>query len=433
MSKRKIPSKIKHSVRFVTLDSLLKVKKGGAYSNLLVAQAIERNQLNPQDAKLYTEMLYGTIARRMLLDYQLAPFIQKAKKVDDWVLALLEMSLYQLNYLDKVPSHAIFNEAVEIAKAKGNPGIAKFVNGVLRNIQRQGVPTVEQIQDPMERLSVKISMPKWLVEKLVAQIGIDETEKLGLSLFEPSHVSARVNSALISRTQAIEQLATEGIEARESTVAPDGIVAQKGFLAGSTLFKQGAMTIQDESSMLVARALEVQGNSQVLDACAAPGGKTTHIASFLDQAAGGKVTALDIHDHKIKLIQENAARLHVDEVVHAVKMDAKTIGLMRRKPDIKYQKTVEDFKQLPKIQLQILKSAASVLKSNGRLVYSTCTIAPEENQGVVMQFLQENPDFSLVAPEIFAHLPQSVHNQMLTIYPHQYQTDGFFIAVLEKK
>ncbi|CAI3285888.1 16S rRNA (cytosine(967)-C(5))-methyltransferase RsmB [Enterococcus cecorum] len=109
------------------------------------------------------------------------------------------------------------------------------------------------------------------------------------------------------------------------------------------------------------------------------------------------------------------------------------LGLMRRKPDIKYQKTVEDFKQLPKIQLQILKSAASVLKSNGRLVYSTCTIAPEENQGVVMQFLQENPDFSLVAPEIFAHLPQSVHNQMLTIYPYQYQTDGFFIAVLEKK
>ena len=454
MSKRKIPSKIKHSVRFVTLDSLLKVKKGGAYSNLLVAQAIERNQLNPQDAKLYTEMLYGTIARRMLLDYQLAPFIQKAKKVDDWVLALLEMSLYQLNYLDKVPSHAIFNEAVEIAKAKGNPGIAKFVNGVLRNIQRQGVPTVEQIQDPMERLSVKISMPKWLVEKLVAQIGIEETEKLGLSLFEPSHVSARVNPALISRTEAIKQLATEGIEARESTVAPDGIVAQKGFLAGSTLFKQGALTIQDESSMLVARALEVQGNSQVLDACAAPGGKTTHIASFLDQAAGGKVTALDIHDHKIKLIQENAARLHVDKVVQAVKMDAKTIhehfkpnsfdrilvdapcsglGLMRRKPDIKYQKTAEDFKQLPKIQLQILKSAASVLKSNGRLVYSTCTIAPEENQGVVMQFLQENPDFSLVAPEIFAHLPQSVHNQMLTIYPHQYQTDGFFIAVLEKK
>lgn len=190
------------------------------------------------------------------------------------------MSLYQLNYLDKVPSHAIFNEAVEIAKAKGNPGIAKFVNGVLRNIQRQGVPTVEQIQNPIERLSVKISMPKWLVEKLVAQIGIEETEKLGLSLFEPSHVSARVNPALISRTEAIKQLATEGIEARKSTVAPDGIVAQKGFLAGSTLFKQGDMTIQDESSMLVARALEVQGNSQVLDACAAPGGKTTHIASF---------------------------------------------------------------------------------------------------------------------------------------------------------
>lgn len=233
-----------------------------------------------------------------------------------------------------------------------------------------------------------------------------------------------------------------------------GIVAEKGFLAGSTLFQQGRMTIQDESSMIVAPILDVQPGDKVLDACAAPGGKTTHIATYLDAKKGGEVLALDIHPHKVALIQENAERLQVEDVVRARQLDARDvakvvpnetfdrilvdapcsgIGLIRRKPDIKYQKTPQDFQNLPKIQLSILESVTPSLKSGGRLVYSTCTIMEEENEQVVNAFLANHPEFELVTPNVNEHVRPALANQMLTIYPQMYHTDGFFISCLQKK
>lgn len=452
--KRKVTGPITKTVRFACLKALYRIEKGGSYSNLLVREFIDKGQLSKQDAALFTEIVYGSIARKYLLAFYLQPFTAKAKKIDDWVQLLLEMSVYQLLFLDKVPSHAIFNEAVELAKAFGNPGIAKFVNGVLRNVQRQGVRDLQTIQDPLERLSIANSMPVWLVEKLVAILGIAETQKLGESLFLPSQVSARINRPFISREQALERLAQEGIVAKPSQVAADGIVAEKGFLAGSRLYQEGLLTIQDESSMLVAPLLAPKASDYILDACAAPGGKTTHIASFLDKNQGGQVLALDIHAHKIQLIQQNAQRLGVDTVVQTKQLDARKVkevfapetfdrilvdapcsglGLMRRKPDIKYQKKPADFKQLPKIQMEILESAASVLKSNGQLVYSTCTIVPEENQNIIKQFLSKHTDFELVPLSVSNYLSQSLDSGMLTIYPHQYHTDGFFISCLRKK
>ena len=169
------PKRLK-TVRFVALEALERVEKGGAYSNLLLRDCINKGQLNEKDSRLLTELVYGTISRKLLLSFYLQPFIAKAKKVDDWVKLLLQLSLYQLLYLDKVPSHAVLNEAVEIAKARGNIGIGKFVNGVLRNVQRQGVPEVSSIKDPLERLAVEISMPTWLTAKLIKEIGEDETD-----------------------------------------------------------------------------------------------------------------------------------------------------------------------------------------------------------------------------------------------------------------
>lgn len=452
--KRKITGPITKTVRFACLKALYRIEKGGSYSNLLVREFIETSQLSKVDAALFTEIVYGSIAYKYLLAYYLEPFTRKAKKIDDWVQLLLEMSVYQLFFLDKVPSHAILNEAVELAKAFGNPGIAKFVNGVLRNVQRQGKRDLNLMKDPIQRLSVEISMPKWLVEKLVSILGIEETRKLGQSLFLPSHASARVNRKFLSRQEAISRLKQEGIQAKLSQVAEDGIIAEKGFLAGSTLYQEGLLTIQDESSMLVAPILAPKEDDYVLDACAAPGGKTTHIASFLDSTKSGKILALDIHAHKIRLIEQNAKRLGVEKVVITKQLDARKIketypaetfdrilvdapcsglGLMRRKPDIKYQKKPEDFKQLPKIQLEILESAASVLKSNGRLVYSTCTIVPEENQAIIKQFLSKHPDFELVPIKVADYLAESLEEGMITIYPHQYHTDGFFISCLRKK
>lgn len=444
---------VKKSVRYVALKALERVDQGGAYSNLLLRELIDKSKLNEKDGRLLTELVYGTISHQRLLAFYIQPFIMKAKKVDDWVKLLLELSVYQLLYLDKVPSHAVLNEAVEIAKGRGNEGIGRFVNGVLRNIQRQGVPSLETIEDPMERLSREISLPKFLTKKLVNEIGEEETLELGLSLFDPSHVSCRVDTRNITRDAALDILLEEGIEARKSDVSPYGIVADRGYIAGSSLFRYGLLTIQDESSMLVAPALQVEANHQVLDACAAPGGKTTHIATFLDAEEGGKVTSLDIHPHKVSLIEENAKRLHVSDVVEAKELDARAVsetfpenyfdrilvdapcsglGLMRRKPDIRYNKQPKDFRKLPVIQLDILESVAPSLKPDGILVYSTCTFAPEENQEVVAEFLNRHPEFSLVEVPVDNVVQSSIKNNMLTIYPHQYMTDGFFISCLRK-
>lgn len=441
------------SARLAALEALERVEKGGAYSNLLINEVVKRGQLNEKDRRLLTEILYGTIARQLLLDYYLSPFLKKPEKVDLWVRLLLRLSVFQMVYLDKVPDHGIINEAVEIAKFRGNPGAAKFVNGVLRSVQRQGIPSLEAITDPVERLSIEISMPRWLTEKLLAQLGEKETRKLGLSLLEPSHVSARVDTRFISREAAIASLAEEGIEAVASVVSPYGIVAQKGFLAGSRLFKEGKLTVQDESSMLVAPVLQVAPEHEVLDACAAPGGKTTHIATFLDKEAGGSVTALDIHRQKVKLIEENAQRLHVEDVVFPEQLDARTVsehfrpeyfdrilvdapcsglGLMRRKPDIKYQKRPADFERLPVIQREILDSVAPTLKPGGLLVYSTCTITPEENQQVVASFLADHPEFQLEPLAVNEVVQEAVVGDLLTIYPQRFMTDGFFISCLKK-
>ncbi|MFV0559902.1 MAG: 16S rRNA (cytosine(967)-C(5))-methyltransferase RsmB [Enterococcus sp.] len=450
----KIPNRIKKSVRFAALTAIERISKGGAYSNLLLNEMINKSTLNDKDARLLTELVYGTISHKMLLEFYLAPFIKDAKKVDEWVKSLLILSIYQFEFLDKVPAHAVVNEAVEIAKAKGNPGTGKFVNGVLRTIQRKGLPSTERIQDKIERLSIEVSIPTWLIERLVDQIGYENTKLLGESLYKPSHVSGRIDTNVTTREEAIAALSEEEIDATESLVSPYGIVADKGHLAASQLFNYGLLTIQDESSMLVAPTMQIEPNHQVLDACAAPGGKTTHIATFLEDEVGGQVTALDIHAHKVELIKENAERLHVASVVQPKQMDARTVaenfapesfdrilvdapcsglGLMRRKPDIKYRKKPEDLTQLPQIQLAILESCAPTLKSSGIMTYSTCTILKEENQEVIATFLAKHPEFEKIDVQTNEKVKEVMHDQMLTLYPHQFHTDGFFICCLRKK
>lgn len=450
---KKIPARVKNSVRYVALRTIERVDNGGAYSNLLLNEMINNSSLGEKDSRLFTELVYGTISRKLLLEYYLTPFIQNPKKVDSWVKNLLSLSVYQLVFLDKIPDHAIINEAVEIGKHRGNIGVGKFVNGVLRAFQREGIPSLDKIKDPVERLSVEISMPQWLTEKLIKQLGVEATRKLGLSLFEKSHVSGRVDTREISVDEALAELQRNHIDASASRVSPYGVIADKGFLAGSYLFETGKLTIQDESSMLVAPAMQIEPNHVVLDACAAPGGKTTHIATFLDSAQGGRVKALDIHDHKIKLIKQNAERLHVKDVVDTEKLDARQVGeefpaeyfdrilvdapcsglgLMRRKPDIKYHKSAQDFAQLPKIQVEILESVAHTLKQWGIMVYSTCTIAEEENQEVVAAFLEKHPEFKKIDVAVNETVQSAVKDQMLTLYPHQLGTDGFFICCMQK-
>lgn len=455
MSKKKIDPKLAVNPRYQSLLLLEKVTKNQAYSNLLISDQIQKSQMSAKDARLFTEIVYGTISRQLTLDYYLEPFIKGAKKIDPWVRSLLRLSLYQLLYLDRVPDYSILNDAVEIAKSNGNQGVGKFVNGVLRNVQRKGVRSTEEVKDPIERLSIEISIPQWLTEKLVQDYGFEQAQAIGFSLFERSRVSGRVtNPVAMSRTEILNELTSEGIEAVESQVSPVGVIAEKGVLAQSRVFRDGQLTIQDESSMLVAPAMQIEPQHIVLDACAAPGGKTTHIASYLDVSQGGKVIALDIHQHKLKLIEENARRLHVAAAIKPQLLDARKVketfsdetfdrilvdapcsglGLMRRKPDMKYTKKREDFLHLQKIQLEILESIASKVKKYGIITYSTCTIVPEENKQVIQKFLSIHPEFEVIPPKGCEHLTKSLHEDQLQLLPSDYGTDGFFICCLRRK
>lgn len=444
----------KKTSRYLAMSILEKTEKQGSYSNLLISEAVQKNRLSPPDARLLTELVYGVLQRKLTLDYYLSPFLNESKKIDNWVRNLLRLSVYQMYYLDKIPSHAIVFEAVEIAKKKGHTGISKFVNGVLRNIERKGFRSIDEIGDPIERLSIEVSMPVWMVEKFAAEIGLEETKKLGESLLVPSHSSARINTKYLSVEEAIEAMQEEGFNVRRSVLSPDGVISDAGHFASSPLYASGQLTIQDESSMLVAAVMDIEPHHRVLDACAAPGGKTTHIASFLSPEAGGKVTALDLHSHKIRLINENARRLRVDDLIESYVLDARQsasefseeqfdrilvdapcsgLGLMRRKPDIKYTKKSADLKNLANIQLDILASVASKLKVGGLLVYSTCTITNEENQEVINQFLSVHQEFEKKELQVDEILSNCVKNGSIQIFPQDFGTDGFFICCLRKK
>ena len=439
----------KKNVREATLEVLEAIDKQQSYSNLMLNQVIKRYQITGQDTALLTEITYGTIQRKMTLDYYLKPFLKK--KMDHWVLILLRLSVYQMVYLDKVPDRAIIYEAVEIAKKQGNRGVAGLVNGILRSIQREGLPSLDAITDPIERLSIETSHPLWLVKRWVNQFGIQKTKDMCEENLIAPVQTARVNTTKATRDEVLAALEEEGFSVQPSPIIPVAIRILKGNLVHSEAFKKGLITIQDESSMAVAYALEIVPNISVLDACAAPGGKTTHIAELLDGT--GSVTALDLHPHKIKLIMENTERLGLENVKaeamdsrHAVDafneesfdrvlVDAPCtgFGVLRRKPDIKYSKKEEDIDSLNKIQLSILNEAARLVKEDGLLVYSTCTVDQDENIGTIQQFLVNHPDFEPHALQLPEGLAPLTETHTLQIFPQDFGGDGFFISCFSKK
>ena len=442
--------KKKKNVREAALELLEAVEQKQSYSNLLLNSFIEKYGFSGRDAGLLTEITYGTIQRKWTLDYFLAPFLKH--RIKPWVRNLLRLSLYQMVYLDKIPDRAAIFEAVEIAKKRGHKGIASMVNGVLRSIQRKGLPSFDTITDPIERISIETSHPKWLVERWVHQFGLDKTRAMCETNLSVPVQTVRVNVTKADRTEVLLSLRQEGFSAEESPILPEAIRILKGNAAHSAAFQKGFMTIQDESSMLVAHAMKLEPGMIVLDACAAPGGKTTHIAEKMKGT--GKVYALDLHPHKMKLIEENALRLGLQNIssllldsrkggerfpsqaFDRILVDAPCsgLGVLRRKPDIKYAKKLEDLQTLQKIQSEILDAQAPLLKSGGLLIYSTCTVDREENEGTAKRFLDRHPEFE---PEPLDHLPEAVlpfvTGHLLQIFPQDFGGDGFFISCFRKK
>lgn len=446
------------TAREVALDVLTAVDQDKAYSNLLLNQALQKHPLERADVGLATEIVYGTIQRLNTIDYYLSKLVSKGLgKLQPWVRNLLRLSFYQLQYLDRVPDHAAVSEAVNIAKRRGHSGISGMVNAVLRNaIRRKDEWQLPQELPGAQRIALQHSHPLWLVERWMRQLGAERTERICEANNVPPHVSIRTNPLRNSREELMRLLQGGGVvDAAPSPLAPAGVIVNGGGnMALTPEFAEGLFTIQDESSMLVAEALAPAPGMTVLDCCAAPGGKTTHIAELMGDK--GVIYACDIHEHKGSLIEGASKRLKL-ESIRTMVTDARELskrfepesfdrilldapcsglGVIRRKPDLKWVKSVDEIKAIVQIQREILEEVHALLRPGGTLIYSTCTIEKEENEDNVLNFIQNHDNYELESIQIDglpAELSDSAKRGMLQVYPDQFHSDGFFIAKLHKK
>ena len=440
------------NARELALQTLTDILIDGAYSNHALSEQIEKNELTVQDKNFMTELVYGTLQHEQLLNFYVTPFFYG--KVKAWVRILIQMTLYQMLFLDSVPEHAAISEAVKIAKKRGGQFNGKLVNAILREMTRTPLPSLDTIKDEAERLAVETSHPLWLIKLWSKQFGWEKTIQMARANNERVNVTIRVNGVRGTREELKQKLESEGITCEYGNLSQDALVILKGNVIKTKAFEQGWFYVQDESSMLVARALKPKHHSKVLDTCSAPGGKTTHVAELMRQT--GTVYAHDVYEHKIKLIEDNVKRLGLTNVV-ATLQDATTLneryesdsfdavlvdapcsglGILRRHPEVKITKQPSDLDEIMMIQKKILNTVAPLVKVGGTLVYSTCTVNRKENDKMVEQFLAQHPEYEL-DPTLVNRLPEVLHEQtkngMVQLFPGDYQTDGFFIACLKRQ
>ena len=398
-----------------------------SFLNIALNEKLKKSELKREDKDLCTTIVYGTIQNLLAIQYQLQPYI-KGKRVKKKIKTLLYLSLYQLMYLDKIPEYAVINEAVNIAKKQGYQ-TSKFVNAVLRNFVRNERRSLENL-DELERISIETSHPLWMVKMFNKQYGLEKTKKICLEDNTPPTRSGRVNTLKASK----EELLKEGCF-KEGTLSKDALLYNKGNLALTSYFKEGKVTIQDESSQLVARLLDPQKTDYVLDMCSAPGSKTTHLSALMENQ--GKIEAYDLYEHKVKLVEYNLRRLGVKNVhiqagdstklkevypektFDRILLDAPCsgFGVLKRKPEIKYHdSSIMD--GLVSLQALLLENAYYLLKNDGTMVYSTCTINKKENELMIQKFIEKHPDMEVV--------------KQRTILNYEYHTDGFFMCKMKK-
>lgn len=413
--------------RAIALEILLKYFNENSYLNITLNEYLENSNLLRNDKDLVTRIVYGTVQNKLYLEYQLEPYLE-GKKVKTREKAILLMSLYQLIFLDKIPDYAIIDEAVVLAKKK-NLYAGKFVNAVLRNYLRQGIRSIDE-EDPLKKLSIETSHPLWLVKMFTKQYDLETTKKICFHDNTPPTRAARVNTLKISKEELLKNN-----HFKAGNLAPEALLYDAGNIANTEYFKQGLVTIQDESSQLVASLLDPQSDDLVLDMCCAPGSKTTHLAALMKNQ--GKIIACDLFEHKINLVAANLKRLGVTNVeLHvqdATILDAKYsketfdkilldapcsgLGVMKRKPEIKYHDS-NIMDSIILLQRKLLDNAYYLLKNDGKMVYSTCTLNKKENESMIKQFLNKFPDMRIIEEK--------------KILPYDYDSDGFYMCKLEK-
>jgi 16S rRNA (cytosine967-C5)-methyltransferase len=436
--------------RYAALHILVRVEQDRAFADITLEHALEESRLDPRDAALCTEIVYGTLRWRRHLDWRLGAHVKRPlAKLDPWVRALLRLTAYQLLFLDRVPHWAAVDEAVSLARLKSRtPGPAEFVNAVLRSLTRGGaLPALPAL--PVEALATRLSFPDWLAARWVGRYGMAEAETLMAALNERPPVTVRANLLRATREELARRLRDEELaETRPTALAPEGLRVERGVPARWAAFTEGRCTVQDEASMLIARLLAPRAGEMVADTCAAPGTKTTHLAELMENR--GRILAMDPQAGRLKLLARTAARLGADiieahagavaslaarwpELCHRVLVDApcSNLGVLRRNPEVKWRRTEADLARLRDKQRGILAAAASLAMGGGRLVYATCSLEPEENEDVVLPFLERRPDWRVDTPGDFPVTPDAAG--FVRCLPHVHGTDGFTAIRLRRQ
>ncbi|AOY77369.1 16S rRNA (cytosine(967)-C(5))-methyltransferase RsmB [Clostridium formicaceticum] len=444
------------NARESALKVLHKIDVEKAYSNIALNHEIKHGQYTKLDRNFITELVYGTLENCIFIDYILQQFsTTKLNKMDTWTLNLLRLSIYQIFFLDKVPDFAAVNESVNLSK-KYCKRASGFINGVLRSIIRnkESIKMPNKEKELAKYLSIKYSHPKWMVERFLKYFSEDFTEGLLKSNNETPKLCIRVNILKTNVEEVVQLLLENEIKVEKSPFISEALMVEGGFseLEVLDIYKKGLIHIQDFSSMLAAKILDPKENQFVIDVCSAPGGKTTHIAQLMKNK--GRVLARDIHSHKLNLIEKNAKRLNID-IIEVEKFNGKDLdhqllnaadkvlvdapcsglGIIRRKPEIKYRKEADDIRVITEMQLKILINASKYVKTGGELLYSTCTIDPNENDKVIEKFLNLSSDYEVIniSQQYGRMLPGNHKEKMIQLYPNIHGTDGFFICKLRKK
>ncbi|WP_300383959.1 16S rRNA (cytosine(967)-C(5))-methyltransferase RsmB [Clostridium sp.] len=434
--------------RKIARQIVQRVLDEGAYSNLVLSNELNNNDINDKDKGLITELVYGTLRRKRTLDILIGNFVKDINLIKPEILNILRIAIYQMYFLDKIPEYAACNEAVEQAKEISIED-SRLVNGILRNY----IKDEKEIVVPgnrIDELAYKFSFQPWMIRLFIKQYGEERTMRLMSGLNETPKVTVRVNELKGEYEEVFQKLEEIGYDIEEGYACPEAISINGGKgLEANEVFKEGLITVQDESAMLVATLLDLKESDIVLDLCAAPGGKTTHIAELLGNK--GKVYGFDLHEHKLKLIKENLDRLGLTnvelEAMDATKLNSKYVcfankilldvpcsglGIIRKKPEIKWNKTRQELKNLVPIQREIMENSWEYLRPEGTIVYATCTLNKEENEDNIEWFLSKHSDAKI--EKIYVGKNNNFiynDNGTLTILPND-SMDGFFMAKIKK-
>ena len=435
------------NARQTAFDILSKIQKDSSYSNLTIDSFLASVCLDEVDSAFVSALVYGVLESSFTLDYQLAANLkQPLKKLKPQVLTVLRLGAYQLLFMDRVPESAAVNESVKLIKANGCSFASGLVNAVLRNVAKKGLCLPDE-SDKTFYYSVKYSFPQELVKFWIKSYGEENTVGIMESCSGRPPLIVRANTLKVTADELTSTLKNEGIESKSSVVTDSLELGKCGSVERLKSFADGLFHVQDAASQFCIAALDPQPGETILDLCAAPGGKSFTVAERMNNT--GKIIACDIHNHRLDLIKSGAARLGITNIECIVNdaavynenlpmadrvlcdVPCSGLGIVRRKPEIRC-KPLDTLKELPPVQCKILDTASRYVKKGGTLVYSTCALNPKENENVCKSFLESHPDFKSKLPS-FACEGMFIRDGFITLMPHINGTDGFFIAVFERK